>query len=116
MDLQYIDLKHNTGHPDYRHLTPKNMKEIEARAKKMAPEPDVPTIPPEVQMAELAEALQEGEGELLGTDKAATPAERAHSERDLERNMARTRPKIIIVQRNSERRTAEKAQRLGAIF
>jgi len=113
--MQYIRMKCATGHPDYKHLTAKELSNIDRRAREMAPT-DAPTIPPEVLPTDLADIVDVGNDEdFLGADKAATPAERAHSVDQLQKNMARARPQILMTQRNSDAGKDVQDSRLNAL-
>ena len=66
--------------------------------------------------SDLPEALEGGnEEEFLGADKAATPADRARSAKDLEKNMARARPQILLPQRDSDAKKNVQESRVNAL-
>ena len=97
--VEYIRLMKATGHTDFKNV---EMDEVKRRARGMVPT-DEPTIPPEIVPCDLGDVLEEDANEdFLGTDKAATPAERSFSEANLERSMARTRPQVLLTQRDSD--------------
>ena len=106
--VQLISMFHSSGHPDYRRV---NLEDVQRRAALLA-DSDEPSIP-----HGLVEILEDADMKLqqqVGTDKAATPAERAWSEQDLERNMARTRPNILFSQRDSDAAKEVEASRSSA--
>ena len=95
--VQLIRMRRDAGHPDYAGV---DMHQVERRARELA-STNEPTIP-----SGLAEFLEgdDGHGEefFSGMDKAATPAERVHSEADLVRSLERTRPQTLVSQRDSD--------------
>ena len=97
-----------TGDPRYRHL---NMSEVKRKALELADTDDA-TIP-----NGLAEILQDDLGDEFAdmeTDKAATPAERLLSYKELERNLSRTRPQILLSERDSDAKKNVAASRSSA--
>ena len=61
------------------------------------------TVPPEILLKDYLHDMNGSDDEeLLGTDKAATYAERLVTSHDLERSMDRVRPLTLVVQRNSD--------------
>ena len=62
---------------------------------------DEPTIPSG--LVQFLEGDDDIAGELFsGVDKAATPAERLYSQADLGRDLERTRPQTLVLQRDSD--------------
>ena len=113
--LQYIQKKKDSGHTDFRRVNMESVRRQVARMTRGAG-PDEPIIPPDIQPSELEQALGEGRGdEFIGTDKAATPADRAFSEAELERNMSRARPQIILAQKDSDANKNIEASRNNAL-
>jgi hypothetical protein len=111
--MAYIKMKRDSGHPDFVY-SDAELKQIKHRVNKMAPS-DAPTIPNEVLPNELAEVIEGDDGEdFLGMNKAATPEERASSEAQLESNMKRSRPQILMAQRNSDACKEVRDSRLNA--
>ena len=107
--VQLIRLFRDAGHSDYKHL---NMREVQQKAQLLA-DSDDPSIP-----HGLEEVLDEEEDDVIcreaGVDKAATPAERIRSAAELERTMERTRPNILLSQRDSDARKEVEASRASA--
>ena len=89
------------------------MKKVEIRVRAWLPEPE-PTVPPEILPPDY---LQNGseDDECLGTDKAATPAERCFTVEDLGRNMDRVRPQTFHIQRDSDAKKDVEASHLHAL-
>ena len=87
------------------------MSDVKAKAMELADTDDA-TIP-----NGLVEILQDDLGDEfadLETDKAATPAERLFSYQDLERNLRRTRPQILLPERDSDAKKNVAASRSSA--
>ena len=105
--VQLIRMQRDAGHPDYQQ---QDLAKVALRAKMMTPTDD-PSIP-----AGILELLDEKDEDApyLGVDKAATPAERLHSEAQLEREMNRARPQILVAQRDSDANKDVEASRLNA--
>ena len=81
----------------------------------MAPS-DAPTVPVDVLPSEEPDAHEEPDDkELLGTDKAMTLAERIGSIADLDKNMRRARPQILLLQRDSDAKKHVQESRVNAL-
>ena len=94
--VQLIRMLKERGHPDYQK---QSMPDVEMRAKQLT-DSDEPAVP-----NGLTEVLDEGSDEQEDdgtTDKAATPAERIWSLKELDNHMQRTRPQILVPQRDSD--------------
>ena len=94
---QLIRMRKDAGHPDYQHV---NMEEVHRRTRQLATtdEPEIPSG-----LVEFLNAEDEIAEEFFsGVDKAATPAERAYTTSDLHRNLDRTRPQNLVLQRDSD--------------
>ena len=93
--VQLIRMHRDAGHPDYQGI---DMKRVDQRARELAPTND-PTIP-----SGLSDVLDEDSDEALDddVDKAATPAARIWNEKDLQMEMERTRPQLLLTQRDSD--------------
>ena len=106
--VQLIRMLHDSGHPDYRQV---NMREVEMKSLELADSNDA-TIP-----TCLRELLQENEDDdkEIGTDKAATPAERVSNEQEFTRAMDRGRPQLLVNQRDSDAQRNVDESRLGAL-
>ena len=109
--VRLIMMFHDLGHPDYFGI---RRETIEAKARK-AWKQSAPTIPSEVQR------FLDGQGDKAdfdnvyeGVDKAATPAELMSSADRLEREMARSRPLLLLPQRDSDVNREVEASRLHA--
>ena len=92
-----IRMRKEAGHPDYQRL---DLDEVRRRSRALTTS-DEPSI-----LSGLVEFLN-AEDEVAeeffpGVDKAATPAERAYTVADLSRNLERTRPQSLVVQRDSD--------------
>ena len=110
--VEYIRLMKGKGHPDFRST---DLAEAKRRVKGLAPTDD-PTIPECIQPTDLADVINEANGdEFLGTDKAATPAERVFSAANLEKSMARARPQVMLAQRDSDAKKDVRASRDNAL-
>ena len=103
--VQIIRMLRDAGHPDYEKL---DMQEVNRQAKQLSSTDDA-VIP-----NSLAEFFNEEAEEFLGVDKAATPAERNHSEMDLARDLERVRPLLLVPQRDSDANKDVEASRLSA--
>ncbi len=94
---QLIRMRKDAGHPDYQHV---DMHEVRRRSRELATS-DEPAIPSG--LVEFLNAEDEVAEEFFaGVDKAATPAERAYTAADLQRNLDRARPQVLVPQRNSD--------------
>ena len=86
------------------------MSRVEKRALELAPtnEPTIPTG--------LLDVLDEDSDERLddNVDKAATPAPRMYNAEDLQLEMERTRPQILLNQRDSDTQKNVEASRSNA--
>jgi len=93
--VQLIRMHRGANHPDYQR---DSMESIELRARELAPTDD-PTIP-----AGILDIITRDDDDepFVGVDKAATPAERTHSVQDLEKELQRARPQILVPQRDSD--------------
>ena len=108
--VQLIRMWHDAGHPDYKFICMKNVKQ---RAKQLAPT-DEPTIPKDA-LPLLDMDDDDEEGELYqGMDKHATPAEVLKSEESLQREMDRSRPLLLMAQRDSDANKEIESSRLNA--
>ena len=98
----------DAGHPDYQKI---NMEIVARRAEELTPtdEPAVPSC--------LLEMLDEEEDESMDdtVDKAATLAERVWNEPDIAKEMARTRPQLLLSQRDSDAQKNVEASRMNAL-
>ena len=107
--VQLIRMFRDAGHSDYQHL---DMRDVQQKAQLLA-DSDDPSIP-----HGLEEVLDEEEDDVIcreaGVDKAATPAERIRSAAELARTMERTRPNILLSQRDSDARKEVEASRASA--
>ena len=90
-------MRHDMGHPDYVIV---DMRQVERLAEQLAAT-DEPTIPSGL-VEFLEGADDDGDQPFSGVDKAATPAERVHSEADLTREVERLRPQSLVAQRDSD--------------
>ena len=93
--VQLIRMHRDAGHPNCQRG---EIKDIELRARELAPTDD-PTIPAGI--LDIINRDDDGEP-FVGVDKAATPADRTYSEADLEKDMQRARPQILVPQRDSD--------------
>ena len=94
---QLIRMRRDAGHPDYQRL---DLDEVRRRSRALTIS-DEPSIPSG--LVEFLNAEDEVAQEFFsGVDKAATPAERAYTVADLRRNLERTRPQSLVVQRDSD--------------
>ena len=79
------------------------MDKVLQRAQRLAPtdDPYEPYIPDGLleELKELEEEQKKTDDHFIGTDKAATPAERNFTVEDLERDMARARPQALVSER-----------------
>ena len=108
--VQLIRMHRDAGHPDYVGI---DMHDVERRAQTLASS-DEPCIPNE--LAEFFEVGSEEEKEdFIGVDKAATPAERIHSDADLLREFERARPLALMAQRDSDVNKDIAASRTSAL-
>ena len=105
--VQLIRMHRDANHPDYQR---QSLRDIDLRARELAPT-DEPAIP--MGLLEILEERGEEEA-FLGVDKAATPAERIFTEENLEREMERARPQILVVQRDSDASKDVEASRTNA--
>ena len=90
-----------------------DMKEVHRRTRQLAT-----TDEPEISsgLVEFLNAEDEVAEEFFsGVDKAATPAERAHTASDLLRNLDRTRPQTLVAQRDSDAKRNVLASRESAL-
>ena len=105
--VQLIRMHRDAGHPDYAKIF---MSRVEKRALELAPtnEPTIPTG--------LLDVLDEDSDERLddNVDKAATPAPRMYNAEDLQLEMERTRPQILLNQRDSDTQKNVEASRSNA--
>jgi len=109
--VQYIRMLRDAGHPDYAGI---DMRGVEVRARRWLPT-DAPTVPPEILPDGYLDVSGSEDDEFLGTDKAATPAERCHTTDDLARNMDRARPQTFHIQRDSDVKKDVEASRAHAL-
>lgn len=94
---QLIRMGRDAGHPDYQHV---DMHDVRRRSRELATS-DEPAIPSG--LVEFLNAEDEVAKEFFaGVDKAATPAERAYTVADLQRNLNRARPQTLVPQRDSD--------------
>ena len=103
-------MRKDAGHPDYQHV---NMEDVDRRTRELAPteEPAIPSG-----LVEFMNAEDEVAEEFFaGVDKAATPAERAFTTSDLQRNLDRTRPQTLLAQRDSDAQRNVLASRESAL-
>ena len=106
--VRLIQMHRDSGDERYKHL---DMKEVRSKACELA-KTDEPTIP-----NGLAEILEDDMGDEFADtemDKAATPAERLFSHEDLQRNLSRTRPQILLPERDSDANKNVAASRCSA--
>jgi hypothetical protein len=99
---------HNSGHPDYQ--CKRMMVDLKENTAQLT-SGDHAEIP-----AGLVDLLHdEAEGQpFIGTDKAAIPAERNFDEQNLQRDLARSRPLIMVPQRESDAFKNVELSRIGA--
>ena len=110
--VQLIRMHRDGGHPDYQRGT---MEEVELKALQLAA--DVaggmePAVPDGI--VGMVDGEENAEEPFLGVDKPATPAERIFSESNLEREMRRTRPQILVPQRDSDANKDVEGSRMDA--
>ena len=106
--VQLIRMQRDALHPNYQRYA---LKDVELKAKELAPTDD-PTIP--TGLLDIFEDRGDEEP-FLGVDKAATPAERVHTEENLIREMERARPQILVAQRDSDANQDVQASRMGSM-
>ena len=88
---QLIRMRKEAGHLDYQLV---DMHEVKRRSRELATS-DEPAIPSG--LVEFLNAEDEVAEEFFsGVDKAATPAERAYTVADLQRNLDRARPQTLV--------------------
>ena len=106
--VQLIRMLRDRGHPDYRSV---NMDAVRRRAKELA-STDEPTIP-----NGLLDLLEASDDERLddSVDKAAPPAERISNEEELELEMSRARPQLLVPQRDTDALKDVEASRMSAL-
>ena len=106
--VRLIQMHKDAGHSDYTHLDMPRVREL-ARSLNSTDEPQIPS--------EIAELLDNSEDEQLEdtTDKAATPAERVYHEANLQRELARSRPMVLLSQRDSDAQKNVAASRENAL-
>ena len=106
--VQLIRMHRDAGHPEYQAI---DMKDVERRAQELAPtnEPVIPNG--------LLDVLDEDSDESLDddVDKAATPAVRIWNEKELEAEMDRARPQLLLNQRDSDVQKDVEASRKNAV-
>ena len=108
--VQLIRMRRDAGHPAYRGI---DMREVQKRARELATT-DEPAIPSG--LVEFLEGADDVAGEFFsGVDKVATPAERAYSQVDICRNLGRTRPQTLVVQRDSDANRNVESSRESAL-
>lgn len=106
--VQLIRMHKDAGHPDYQSI---NMEDVKVEAQKLAPTDD-PTIPNglfSILDSESDEALDDD------VDKAATPAVRIWNEEELQNEMQRARPQLILGQRDSDAQKDVESSRANAL-
>jgi len=105
--VQLVALHKAAGKPDYQHV---NMKRVEERARQLNPSNEA-AVP-----LGLDDVLDTSDDERLeaATDKAATPAERISNDAQLEAEMSRARPLVIVAQRDSDAQKYVQASRSNA--
>ena len=98
----------DAGREGYRHL---QTTDIKAKACELTStdEPSIPSDLIDLLDDDIDEDLMQAE-----TDKAATPAERLWSEKELARDMDRTRPQNLLLQRDSDANRDVSASRNSA--
>ncbi len=106
--VQLIRMRRDAGHPDYASL---DMRQVELRARELTTTDD-PAIPNG--LADFLEGAEDDGAPFLGVDKAATPAERTHTEADLARDLERARPQTLTAQRDSDANKEVEHSRVGA--
>jgi hypothetical protein len=92
--VQLIRMHRDGNHPDYQR---DSMEAMEIRARELAATDD-PTIP--VGILDILEGRGDEEP-FVGVDKAATPAEQVNSLENLQRELERARPQVLLAQRDS---------------
>ena len=105
--VQLIRMHRDAKHPDYK----VDLRSVEERAKELAPT-DEPTIPNG--LTEILASEEEEDIPFLGTDKAATPAERIYDPEGLEKELDRARPLLLMPQRDSDATKDVEASRINA--
>ena len=105
--VQLIRMIRDAGHPDYQSV---NMAQVERRSRELASTSE-PTIP-----SGLIHLLGDSEDEALDddVDKAATPAERISNAQQLQQEMERTRPHVLLSQRDVDSNKHVEASRASA--
>jgi hypothetical protein len=107
--VQLIRMFRDAGHVDYQHL---DMSDVQRRSVLLS-DSDDPSLPDGLAQV-LEEDIEPEDEHLDETDKAATPAERIWSVAELQRNMERTRPNILVAQRDSDAQKDIEASRASA--
>ena len=94
--VRLITMHRNAGRKEYLHLKD---EDIRAKANELTSsnEPAIPDDLVKMFDEDLEKELLQAEA-----DKAATPAERLWSEKDLARDMERARPQSLVLQRDSD--------------
>ena len=106
--VQLIEMHRKAGDERNKNL---NMEEVRKKARELAATTE-PTIPNGLEQV-LGEDLGEDFADLE-MDKAATPAERLFSQEDLQRNLARTRPQVLLPERDSDAKKNVASSRCSA--
>jgi len=106
--VSLIEMHREAGDERYQKL---DMREVRKKAHELAATTE-PTIPNGLEQV-LGEDLGEDFADLE-MDKAATPAERLFSQEDLQRNLARTRPQVLLPERDSDARKNVASSRCSA--
>ena len=99
---------HNIGHPDYQ--CKRMMADLKENTAQMT-SGDHAEIP--AGLVDLLDAEAEAQP-LIGTDKAAIPAERHFDTQNLQRDLERSRPLILVPQRESDAFKKVELSRIGA--
>ena len=106
--VRLIQMHKDAGHRDYVRV---DMSRVLEKAKILNPT-DQPQVP-----AEVRDMLDVADDEKLDddTDKAATPAERIYKETNFVRELERSRPMILVSQRDSDAQKDVAASRVNAL-
>ncbi len=88
--VQLIRMKRDSGHVDYERVF---MEDVQRKSQELA-DSDEPQIPNG--LADFFDSDAEAEEVPFETDKAATPAERLRSARDLQKSLERARPQVLL--------------------
>ena len=109
--VQLIRMHRDSGHPQYQRL---NMADVERRAKLLTPDDDTGDVQIIPQCIIKLLNGDDNANDAVEVDKAATPAERSWSQGDLTKLMNRSRPQLLLPQRDSDSQKEVNPSRLAA--